>query len=58
MLPDSFIHYTKVDLMPGVPLYVYSVKGEHYSILIDTGINQMREQIMNCAVKLKILKMF
>jgi glyoxylase-like metal-dependent hydrolase (beta-lactamase superfamily II) len=42
---DSFIHFTKVDLMPGVPLYVYSVKGEYYSLLIDTGINQMREQI-------------
>ncbi len=43
---DSFIHYTKIDLMPGVPLYVYAIKGNHYSILIDTGINQMREQIL------------
>lgn len=43
---DSFIHYTKVDLMPGVPLYVYALKGEHHSLLIDTGINQMREQIL------------
>jgi len=43
---DSFIHYTKADLMPGVPLYVYSLLGEHYSILIDTGIKQMREQIL------------
>ena len=46
MILDSFIHYTKVDLMPGVPLYVYALKGNHFSILIDTGINQMREQIV------------
>ena len=43
---DSFIHFTKIDLMPGVPLYVYSLQGKYYSILIDTGINQMRDQIL------------
>ena len=43
---DSFIHFTKIDLMPGVPLYVCSLEGKYYSILIDTGINQMREQIL------------
>jgi len=47
MLLDSFIHYTKVDLMPGVPLYVYAIKGEHFSLLIDTGIARMREQILD-----------
>ena len=43
---DSFIHYTNVDLMPGVPLNVYAIKGEYFSVLIDTGINQMRNQIL------------
>lgn len=43
---DSNIHYTKIDLMPGVPLYVYAVKGEHYSLLIDTGIKEMKNQII------------
>ena len=43
---DSFIHFTKIDLMPGVPLYVYSLEGKYYGILIDTGINQMRDQIL------------
>jgi len=42
---DSYIHYTMVDLMPGVPLYVYAIKGEYYSILIDTGIFQMKDKI-------------
>ncbi len=40
------IHYTHVDLMPGVPLYIYAVKGERYSILIDTGIKPMREGVL------------
>ncbi len=44
---NDFIHFTKVDLMPGVPLYVYAVKGESYSILIDTGIKAMKEQIID-----------
>lgn len=44
---DSFIYYTKVDLMPGVPLNVYAVKGKDYSILIDTGIKAMKEQILD-----------
>lgn len=44
---DSFIHYTKVDLMPGVPLFVYAIKGEDYSILIDTGIKAMKDQVLD-----------
>jgi glyoxylase-like metal-dependent hydrolase (beta-lactamase superfamily II) len=43
---DGAIHYTHVDLMPGVPLYVYAIKGERYSVLIDTGIKQMHEQVL------------
>ncbi len=43
---DSYIHYTKIDLMPGVPLYVYAINGNHYSILIDTGIQSMKDQII------------
>jgi len=46
MKSETFIYHTKTDLMPGVPLYVYAIKGNHYSILIDTGINQMRKQIL------------
>jgi glyoxylase-like metal-dependent hydrolase (beta-lactamase superfamily II) len=56
MLPEKFIHYTNVDLMPGVPLYVYALKGEHYSILIDTGINQMHQQIMELCSEVKNVK--
>ena len=44
---NNFIHYTNIDLMPGVPLYVYAIKGDHYSVLIDTGISQMNNQIIN-----------
>jgi glyoxylase-like metal-dependent hydrolase (beta-lactamase superfamily II) len=43
---DSFIHYMKVDLMPGVPLYVYAIKGHDYSILIDTGIKAMKTKVI------------
>ncbi len=42
---DGNIHYTMLELMPGVPLYVYSLRGSEYSILIDTGIAQMKKQI-------------
>ena len=44
---DGYIYFTKVDLMPGVPLYVYAVKGKNYSILIDTGIKDMKDQIID-----------
>jgi len=40
------IHHTHLELMPGVELYVYAVKGEGYSVIIDTGIAQMREQLL------------
>jgi glyoxylase-like metal-dependent hydrolase (beta-lactamase superfamily II) len=53
---DSFIYYTKVDLMPRVPLNVYALKGEHYSLLIDTGINQMRKQILELCKETENIK--
>lgn len=33
--------------MPGVPLHVYAVEGPEYSVLIDTGIFQMRDAILD-----------
>ena len=53
---NNFIHYTNIDLMPGVPLYVYAIKGDHYSVLIDTGISQMKNQIINLCDKVDEIK--
>lgn len=33
--------------MPDVPLNVYALRGKEFSILIDTGIKSMREQILS-----------
>jgi len=36
--------------MPDVPLNIYALRGSEYSILIDTGIKSMRDQILSlCA---------
>lgn len=35
-----------VDLLPGVPLYVYALKGPRYSVLIDSGIAPMRGAVL------------
>jgi len=43
---DDNIFYTTLDLMAGVPLNVYALRGSEYSILIDTGIKSMREQVL------------
>ncbi len=43
---DNNIYYTTLDLMPGVPLNIYALKGSEYSILIDTGIKGMRDQVL------------
>ena len=40
------IFETHVELMPGVPLCVYAVRGEQGSVLIDTAIAQMKPQIL------------
>ncbi len=41
------IHTTGQVLMPGVPLHVYAVEGPEYSVLIDTGIVQMKDAILD-----------
>ncbi len=43
---DSFIHYVHTELMPGVELYVYALKGTNYSVLLDTGIASMKPDIL------------
>ncbi len=40
------IFSTRVELMPGVPLCVYAVRGEHFSVIIDTGISSMKDSIL------------
>lgn len=44
---DNNIFYTTLDLMPGVPLNIYALRGSDYSILIDTGIKSMRDQVLS-----------
>ncbi len=44
-LPD-FVRFTHVELMPGVPLYVYAVRGERSSAVVDTGIKAMRGSVL------------
>jgi len=44
---DKNIFYTTLDLMPGVPLNVYALRGSEYSILIDTGIKTMHDQVLS-----------
>jgi len=46
-MASTKIHTTGVVLMPGVPLHVYAVEGPEYSVLIDTGIIQMRDAILD-----------
>jgi len=41
------IHTTGMVLMPGVPLHVYAIEGPEYTVLIDTGIFQMRDAILD-----------
>ena len=41
------IHTTGQVLMPGVPLHIYAVQGPEYSVLIDTGIVQMRDAVLD-----------
>lgn len=40
------IHEIHVELMPGVPLCIYAVCGEQGSALIDTGIAQLKDQVL------------
>ncbi len=58
MYLDNNIFYTTLDLMPEVPLNVYALRGSEYSILIDTGIKSMREQILSLCKRQETLEMF
>lgn len=40
------IYQTHIDLMPGLPLCVYAVRGPWGTALIDTGISAMKDQIL------------
>jgi len=44
---DNNIFYTTLELMPDVPLNIYALRGTEYSILIDTGIKSMRDQVLS-----------
>lgn len=46
MRDDRHIHATHVDLMPGVPLYVYALRGDRAGALIDSGIAPMRDAVL------------
>ena len=37
---------TGIDLMPGVPLNVYGLRGQEFSVVIDTGIAAMRDDLL------------
>jgi glyoxylase-like metal-dependent hydrolase (beta-lactamase superfamily II) len=42
----NFLFTTRVELMPGVPLCVYAVRGGHFSVLINTSISSMKDSIL------------
>lgn len=42
----SHIVSTGIELLPGVPLNVYGVRGGRYSVMIDTGIASMHDQVV------------
>jgi glyoxylase-like metal-dependent hydrolase (beta-lactamase superfamily II) len=46
MKPDAHILSTAVELMPGVPLNVYALRGSTSSVIIDTGIAAMADAIV------------
>lgn len=47
---ERHILTTGLTLMPGVPLNVYALRGSEYSVIIDTGIAAMRDDIVRlCA---------
>ena len=47
----SPIRMTSMNLMPGVELNVFAVQGSTSSVLIDTGIAAMREQVLGLCEK-------
>ncbi len=50
-LPDHLMVHT-VQLMPGVPLNVWAVRGDDYSVLIDTGVKEMTPGILSMCEQL------
>ncbi len=44
---DGAFHFTHRELMPDVELYVYAVQGPRHSVIIDTGIAQMTDQVLD-----------
>jgi glyoxylase-like metal-dependent hydrolase (beta-lactamase superfamily II) len=55
-MKQTKIHHTGVQLMPDVPLHVYAVEGDRYSVLIDTGIAPMRSDILKLCNDAKNLR--
>lgn len=43
------VHYAHTELMPGVELYVYALKGERYSVMFDTGVASMKAAVIALA---------
>lgn len=47
MSPPERVLSVGIELLPGVPLNVYGVRGREHSVLIDTGISAMREAVLD-----------
>ena len=43
------VHHAHLELMPGVELYVYALKGERYSVMFDTGVATMKTAVLALA---------
>lgn len=53
---EGAIHYTHTELLPGVELYVYALKGQNYSVLLDTGIASMKAEVLGLCQEVENLK--
>ncbi len=52
MNPPGHISVRTVQLMPGVPLYVWAIRGDDYSVLIDTGVQEMTDPVLEMCAEL------
>lgn len=52
MKPPPHISVRTVQLMPGVPLNVWAVRGDDFSVLIDTGVKEMTDSILKMCAEL------
>lgn len=43
------VRHAHLELMPGVELYVYALKGDRYSVMFDTGIASMKAAVLTLA---------